>query len=167
MQWVDIVMLVVLAVSVIVGLVRGFIFEVLSVAGWFVAYFCAQWFAGDLAPHLPVGVPGSRINFATAFAALFIGVILCWALISRLLRLLIHATPLSIPDRLLGGTFGVLRAAVLLLVAATLVHLTPAANSAAWQASYGAGWLRAALVGLRPVFPSQLKHHLPPAGAAR
>lgn len=167
MQWLDIVMLAVLAISVVVGLVRGFVFEVLSVLGWFVAYFAAQWFAGDVAPHLPVGEPGSRVNHAAAFAALFIGVLLCWALLSRLLRFLIHATPLSIPDRLLGGGFGAVRALVLLLVAATLVNLTPAANSPAWQASYGAGWLRVVFDDLRPVLPSQLKQHLPPAGTVR
>ena len=159
MQWVDIVLASLLGLSVIVGLVRGFVFEVLSLLGWFVAYFAARWFAPDVAPHLPVGTPGSGINHAAAFAAVFVAALLVWALSARLVRLLIHATPLSLPDRLLGAVFGLLRGLVLLLAAATVISLTPLSKSAAWQASQGAQWLQAALDGLRPVLPPQLLQH--------
>jgi membrane protein required for colicin V production len=171
MQWVDLVMLGVLSISIIVGLVRGFVFEVLSLFGWFVAYLVARWFAADLAVHIPVGKPGSALNHAVGFAALFIAALLIWAVASRLLRFLIHATPLSIPDRLLGGAFGLLRGLVLLLAAATVIAVTPLAKTPAWQASQGAQWLHAALDGLRPLLPSQLSTHLqtrvPASGAAR
>ncbi len=168
MPWVDLVLAGVLVISVIVGLVRGFVFEVLSLLGWFVAYFAAHWFAGDLAPHIPVGTPGSGINHATAFAALFVGVLLLWALSSRLLRFLIHASPLSLPDRALGAGFGLLRGLLLLLAVTTVISLTPLVKSPTWQASQGAQWLHAVLTGLRPVLPPQLLQHLPaPSGEAR
>ncbi|MBX3620069.1 MAG: CvpA family protein [Rhizobacter sp.] len=163
MQWVDLVMAGVLLVSIVVGLVRGFVFEVLSLAGWFVAYVVARWFAADLGPYLPVGQPGSGLNHAACFAALFIGALLVWALGSRLLRFLIHATPLSLPDRLLGSVFGLLRGLVLLLAAATVIAATPLAKSPVWQASRGAHWLQVAVDGLRPLLPSQLSNHLPAA----
>ena len=57
------------------------------------------------APLLPVGVPGGAINQAAAFACAFVLSLLVWALGAKLLRLLIHATPLQWPDRLLGGGF--------------------------------------------------------------
>ena len=167
MQWIDAVLAGVLVLSVIVGLVRGFVFEVLSLMGWFVAYFAAQWLAPDVAPHIPVGKPGSAINHAAAFAAVFMAALLIWALTSRLLRLLIHATPLSLPDRFLGGVFGLLRGLVLLLAVATVIGLTPLSKSNAWQASRGAQWLQAALDGLRPVLPPQLSQHLPARGMVR
>jgi membrane protein required for colicin V production len=166
MQWVDIVLAGVLAISVIVGLVRGFVFEVLSLLGWFVAYFAAQWLAADVAPHIPVGKLGSGINHAAAFAAVCVAVLLIWALSSRLVRLLIHATPLSLPDRLLGSVFGLLRGLVLLLAAATVISLTPLFKSPAWQASQGAQWLHVALGGLRPLLPPQLLQHLPASSGA-
>jgi membrane protein required for colicin V production len=161
MQWVDIVLASVLGLSVVVGLVRGFVFEVLSLLGWFAAYFAAQWFAPELAPHIPVGKPGTAINHAAAFAAIFVAALLAWALGSRLLRMLIHATPLSLPDRLLGAVFGLLRGLVLLMAAATVISLTPLMKPQAWQASQGAQWLLVALDGLRPVLPPQLLQHLP------
>ncbi|MCR5882989.1 CvpA family protein [Rhizobacter sp. J219] len=161
MQWVDLVMLGILAISVIVGLVRGFVFEVLSLAGWLVAYLVARWFAADVAVHIPVGKPGSAVNHAVGFVALFIAVLLLWAIVSRLLRFLIHASPLSLPDRALGAGFGLLRGLVLLLAAATVIMVTPLAKSPPWRASQGAQWLHSALDGLRPLLPPQLSTHLP------
>lgn len=154
--WVDAALLAVLAVSVLVGLWRGLVFEVLSILGWVAAYFAAQWLSPMLAPHLPVGAPGSAINQGAAFALCFFGALLLWSLLARLVSLLVKATPLSAIDRLLGAAFGLLRGAVILLVLATVVGLTPWRSSPAWQASQGAVWLEAALHGLKPVLPPDL-----------
>ena len=75
--------------------------------------------------------------------------------------MLIHATPLQAIDRVFGAGFGLLRGAVLLLAVATVVAITPAAKSPAWQQSQGAAWLVAALQGLKPVLPEPLARHLP------
>jgi membrane protein required for colicin V production len=161
MGWVDIVLLTVLALSVIFGLLRGFVFELLSLLGWVVAYFAAQWFGPELAPHLPVGSPDSAMNLGAAFALTFIATLIVWSLAASLVRMLIKATPLSVPDRVLGAGFGALRGVVLLLALASLVAMTPAVRSPAWQASQGAGWLHAVLDELKPVLPTEVAQHLP------
>lgn len=159
--WVDGTLLAVLLVSVVVGLVRGFVFEVMALAGWIVAWFAAQWFAADLAPHLPLGEPGSPLRHAAAFVACFVAGVIVWSLLARLVRLLVHATPLSLPDRALGAGFGLLRGVVLLLAIATVVALTPAARSEGWRASTGAMWLNTTMHGLKPVLPEQFARWLP------
>ncbi|MCK7494049.1 MAG: CvpA family protein [Comamonadaceae bacterium] len=55
--------------SVVVGLVRGFVFEALALAGWVVAWFAAQWAAPQLAPHLPLGEPGSALQLRRGLRA--------------------------------------------------------------------------------------------------
>lgn len=159
--WVDWALLAVLMLSAAVGLSRGLVFEVLSLAGWVAAYVVTQLFAPDLAVHLPIGVPGSALNHAAAVAVTFVLALIVWSLLSRVLRMLIHATPLQVIDRVLGAGFGLLRGAVLLLVVATVVSMTPAGRSPAWQHSKGATWLGVALQGLRPVLPDSLAQHLP------
>ncbi len=159
--WIDGTLIAVLAVSVIVGIVRGFVFEVLSLVGWIAAWFAAQWFAHDLAPWLPVGEPGSPLRHALAFVACFVAGVIVWSLLARLVRLIIHATPLSLPDRALGAGFGLLRGVVLLLAVATVVALTPAARSEGWRTSTGALWLNTTMQGLKPVLPEQLARWLP------
>ena len=151
--WVDWVLVAVLAVSALVGLWRGLVFEVLALAGWVAAWFGAQWLAPQLAPFLPVGKAGGAINLGAAFALGFVGALVLWALAARLVRLLLHATPLSLPDRVLGAGFGLLRGAVLLLALATVVAYTPAAQSQGWRASQGARWLGHTLAVLKPLLP--------------
>lgn len=160
-QWVDWALLAVLLISVVIGLWRGLVFEVLSLLGWVAAYIAAQGALPLLAPLLPIGAPGSGLNLAASFVLGFVLALIVWALLARLIRALIHATPLQIIDRVLGGGFGLLRGAVLLLALATVVLLTPAARSPAWQHSQGANWLAAVLQGLKPVLPDAIAQRLP------
>ncbi len=153
LSWVDWALLAVLAISVLAGLMRGFVFECLALAGWIVAWFVAQWAAPHLAPHLPTGMAGPAMLKAIAFALCFFGVLIVWSLLAKGVRMLIHATPLALPDRLLGGVFGGLRGAVLLLVVATVVGLTPAAQSSGWRASRGASWLQQTLTVMKLYLP--------------
>lgn len=159
--WVDGLLLAVLALSVIIGLVRGVVFELMSLAGWVVAWFASQWFARDVAPHLPVGAPGSAANHLAAVVLCFVAALLAWSLLAKLVRMLVQATPLSLPDRFLGAGFGLLRGAVLLLALSTVVSLTPAAQSQAWSSSQGATWLSLIMQGLRPLLPEQALRLLP------
>jgi membrane protein required for colicin V production len=158
--WVDIGLIVFITLSVIVGLVRGFVFELLSLAGWFVAYFVALWFTPQLQSYVHVGEPGSALNYGATFACVFLASLVIWSLAARLVRMLIRATPLSLFDRLLGAGFGLLRGLVVLLVVATLVSVSPLSQSAAWRQSRGAVWLATALQELRPLFANEVSQHL-------
>jgi membrane protein required for colicin V production len=160
--WVDALLLLVLCSSVVVGLLRGFVFEVMSLAGWVAAWFAAQWAAPELARWLPVGVPGGGLNQAAAFAVAFVLALLLWTLLARLVRLLVRATPLSLPDRLLGAGFGGLRAGVLGLALATVVGMTPAAQSEGWRQSHGARWLGEGIRWLAPLLPPTARRWLGP-----
>jgi membrane protein required for colicin V production len=158
--WVDWVLLAVLLASVVVGLVRGLVFEVLSLLGWVAAYVAAQMFSTELAPHLPIGAPGAALNQGASFAITFVLALIVWMLLARLVRLIVHATPLTLVDRTLGGVFGLVRALVLLLAVATVVSFTPAMRAPSWQASHGAAWLGVLLAGLKPVLPQAVARHL-------
>jgi membrane protein required for colicin V production len=161
LAWTDWALIALLALSVSIGMARGLVFELMSLAGWVVAYFAALWFAPEVAPHLPVGTPGSALNHSAALAACFVGAIVIWSLLARLVRMVIAATPLTVPDRILGAAFGALRGLVLLLALATVVSLTPAAQSTAWKQSVGAQWLAILVRGLQPLVPPALGRWLP------
>lgn len=161
LPWIDGLLLAVLLVSVVVGVLRGFVFEVMSLAGWLVAWFGAPYAGRELAPQLPIGAPGSAANLVASYVLCFVVILVVWTLLARLVRLLIHATPLSMPDRLLGAGFGLLRGGVLLLAVATVIALTPAAQSAPWQRSEGARWLGIAMLGMKPLLPAELARYLP------
>lgn len=159
--WVDVAFATVMLLSAAVGVWRGLVFEVLSLLGWVAAYVVAQVAAPVVSQALPIGAPGSPLNHAAAFAASFIVAMIVWTIGVKLLRAVLHATPLQVVDRVLGAGFGVLRGGVILLVVATVVMLTPMAKSAAWRQSEGAGWLSSALHVLKPMLPEALGRHLP------
>ena len=146
-------MLGVVALSALIGIWRGFTFEMLSLGGWFFAYVAARVLQPWAASELPVGEPGSLLNHGAAFACVFIVALIAWGFVARGISALIRKTPLSPIDRLLGAGFGVLRAGLVLLVFATVIGYTPAARSPAWRESTGAAILEAALQALLPLLP--------------
>lgn len=153
-SWVDWAMAAVLLLSVVVGLWRGLVYEVLALVGWVVAFVVAQAYGEAVAAWLPWGQPGSLPRLAAGFGLTFFAALVGWTLLAKLARLLISATPLSVLDRALGAGFGLARGLVLLLAVALVVKLTPVVRSPAWQASHGAAWLDAMLHGLEPLWPA-------------
>jgi membrane protein required for colicin V production len=158
--WVDIGLLAFLSISVLVGLLRGFVFELLSLAGWFAAWLAATQWAGWAERYLPAGEPGSALKHGVAFACVFLLVLVIWGLAARLVRSLIRATPLSPLDRVLGAAFGLLRGMLALLVLTAAVGFLPLVNSPAWQQSQGAVWLQTLLQGLRPWLSKEFSPYL-------
>ena len=93
----DLILLVGLGLSVVVGAWRGLVTEMLSLAGWGVSYFSAQWFGADMGAMLPVGEPGQRLNVLAGMIVVFVLAWLGWALLSWALTQVVRASPLSAP----------------------------------------------------------------------
>ncbi len=159
----DLAMAALLVLSVLIGLWRGLVFELMSLAGWLVAYVVAVAFSGRVGPFLPMGEPGSALNHAAALVVTFLAALLLWSLLARLLRMAIAATPLTVPDRLLGAAFGFVRGLVLLLVVVTVMRLTPTAESPWWKQSRGVQWVGVVIEGLRPHLPEDIARWLLPS----
>jgi membrane protein required for colicin V production len=149
-----------LLLSIIVGLMRGFVFEVLSLAGWFAAYFVALYATPWFQDWIHIGKPGSSLNYAATFACMFLVSLVLWSVGARLVRALIRATPLSPFDRLLGAGFGLVRGMVVLLVAALLIDVTPWAQAPMWRQSTGVAWLNSVVHELRPLLFQDNSQHL-------
>lgn len=150
--WVDIGLAAFLLVSVVIGLARGFVFELLSLAGWFAAYFAAWSLTPMVQPRVHFSGLSAEFNHGIAFAGLFIVALIVWSLAARLVRTLIRATPLSPVDRLLGAGFGLVRGLVVMLIVVTVVGISSWSHSAAWQRSQGVVWLNALLQELKPLW---------------
>ncbi len=149
--WVDIGLAVFLLLSVLIGLARGFVFELLSLVGWFVAGFAAIALAPMVEPHLAVGAIGSSLRHGASIAIVFLLALVIWGVGARLVRAMVRSTPLNAIDRLLGAGFGLLRGAIVLLLLSIAVGISPLGRSAAWQQSRGAALLASVWQELRPM----------------
>jgi len=157
----DWVFLAVLAASFVVGLWRGLVYEVLSVMSWVAAFVVAQWLAPDAAAVLPVQHAPEAGRYAVGFVAVFLVVVFTGGLIAWLTKKLIDSVGLRPIDRTLGAAFGLVRGAVLLLVVAIVVNMSPARRYGWWTESKGAAASLAVLRGLKPVLPERFGRYLP------
>ena len=152
--------LTVLAVSLLVGAWRGLVYEVLSVLGWALSFYLAQWFAPDLASRLPLQGASEPVRYAAAFVLIFVVAVLLAGLVAVLFKKMAEAIGLRPVDRTLGAAFGLVRGGILLLALTVVVNMTAFKSSAWWQQSQGAEVLTAALKGLKPVLPEQFAKYL-------
>lgn len=156
----DWVLLFVLTLSLLVGLWRGLVYEVLSVLGWIAAFFLSQWLAPHVAAMLPLSSVSASVRFALAFAVTFVAAVFIAGLLASLFKKLVSVVGLRPVDRLLGGFFGLVRGLVFLLAATLAIEMTPLKRSGFWQESKGAPVLSATLKGLKPALPAHFARFL-------
>jgi membrane protein required for colicin V production len=157
----DWVIVALLAASVLLGLWRGLVYEVLSVLNWIAAFVLAQWLAPKAAALLPLSRAGEAIQYAAGFVVVFIAALFLGGLLTWLTKKLVEAVGLRPVDRALGGLFGLVRGVVFVLALAVVVHLSGLKNGVWWTESMAAGVATAALRGLKPVVPERFGAYLP------
>ena len=145
----------------LLGALRGLVYEVLSVMGWIAAFLLAQWFAPTVSEKLPMQGSGETLRFAAAFVLVFIASVFAAGLISSLMKKLISAVGLRPVDRILGAIFGAFRGLILLLALSVVVHMTALHESDWWLESKGGPMLMTLLKGLRPMLPEKFGAFLP------
>lgn len=135
MNWFDYSILAILALSVLVGLWRGFISEVLALVCWVLAFWLAWLFGPSVAELFSTSVSTPSVRIILGYTVCFIGVLVAGAIIGFLMRKLVSGTGLSGTDRLLGMVFGLVRGALLVVLLVMLMKFTPATRDDWWQAS--------------------------------
>ena len=160
MVTVDWIFLAVLAFSMLVGAWRGLVYEVLSVLGWAVSFYAAQYFAPTVASWLPLQSSSETVRYAAAFVLVFVAAVFASGLLAFLLKKLVESIGLRPVDRTMGAAFGLVRGVILLLAAAVVINMTALEKSVWWQESNGAPILDATLKGLKPMLPEQFANYL-------
>lgn len=136
--------LVVVAVGMVLGYSRGFVAQLLSIAGLVIAYLIAFAFYDDVAPWLQSMLASSghetyeKYEFLTselhldtyvynalAFALLFFGVKIAFSVGGRLLNLLTSVPGLKQINQWSGATLGVIEAALIVIIAVHVMTVLP------------------------------------------
>ncbi len=160
MNWVDGALLAVLVISVLLGLWRGLVYEVLSVAGWVAAFIAAQRYAAVVATALPMKNFAPPLQTAAGFALVFIAVAFAAGAVAWLVKKVVSSVGLRPVDRVLGGAFGIARGALILLGLTTVVSMTPLHAEAAWRASVVAAGLSQGLAAIKPLLPPSVSQYI-------
>lgn len=156
----DAIVLFILIASVVISTLRGLVKEILSLAGWVVAFVVANAFGAELAPMLPSVVPGESTRLILAFIALFLGVRVLMGLLALAIGALIQATGLTLADRGLGGLFGLARGIVIVLAGVILCGMTSIPQQAFWKDALLSPMAEAGARTVKPFLPAAVAQHV-------
>jgi membrane protein required for colicin V production len=131
---VDFIVIGVIVISSIVGLVRGFVREVLSLIGFGLAMYLGYRFGGEVAHLWLSSMPGGKSGqIVLGFIAIFIVVMIFSKIITGMFNRVISSVGLSFIDRLLGSFFGILRGALIIVILSTIFALTDIPKSSEYK----------------------------------
>jgi len=135
MIWIDFAIIGLISISLIRGLLRGFIKEVFSLGFWLLAILVGLSFSRDLSGFLASAVSSPLVRIAASFVMLFVVTLVLGGLISLLLGALIKKTGLTFSDRIGGLFFGVVRGMVVVVVIVVLAGFTSLPKDTWWTES--------------------------------
>ena len=148
-----------LLLSIAWGAWRGLVHEVLSLAGWIMAFLAANLLASPLSESFPANMrPEFRV--VGAFVAVFVGTLVLTTLLTALVTRFIRVSVLQSLDRWLGALFGLLRGLVLVVAFAMIAGLTALPRMPVWTESATGYSLAQTVLQLRPWLPPALASRL-------
>jgi len=111
---VDYILAAAVLLSVLFGVVRGFLRESVALLGWLVGLWLAWRYAPLLEPYLGGALAGTDLQVWVARAIVLISVVIASWILGSMLSWLVQRSGLTLGmDRLLGGVFGLVRGVVI------------------------------------------------------
>jgi membrane protein required for colicin V production len=118
----DVVVLVVILISAILAMVRGFVREVLSVVSWVVAAGAAYYFYKPLLPYVQPYIASKNIAIIAAAAAIFFVALVITSYIAMKISDFVIDSRVGLLDRTLGFVFGAARGLLLVVIAFSFLN---------------------------------------------
>ncbi len=122
--WIDCAIIGVICLSVITGLFRGFIKELISLGVWALAIWLAVTWSPVAASWVQQYIADKTASTAVAFIAILVGTLIAGALVNMIISLILHRSGLSGIDRLLGMGFGFVRGVFIVALLMLVVKMT-------------------------------------------
>ena len=155
MSWFDYGVLAILGFSMLVGVLRGLLRELVMLLGWIAAFVLATLFTGKVTPLMPESL-GPVLAQPLAFLAIFIAVLLAAGFIALLLTLLAKSAGMGALNRLMGAGFGLVRGLLVVLALVLVAGVTPLPKEPFWKNAVSSGAFETAIVAMRPLLPDEL-----------
>ncbi|HEX6734269.1 MAG TPA: CvpA family protein [Azonexus sp.] len=152
----DYVAIAVIGFSLLFGLWRGVIGEIIALLAWILGIFAAVEFGSQVGHALLAGVADPAVRTLGGCVLVFLGVLLVMALIRLAVRSMVKALGLTVSDRLLGMLFGLARGVLVVMVLVGLGGMTAAPKQAWWREAVLAPPFETAVMVARQWLPDDL-----------
>lgn len=135
MNWADYAIAAVIAISVLVGLFRGLVAEVLSLAIWIGSIWAAWAFGPVVAGYFDHTIHTPELRLVAGYGICVVAVLVVGALVNLVFRRLVTGAGLTGPDRALGVLFGLARGVLLVALMVFLLGFTGVVREPWWHQS--------------------------------
>lgn len=146
----------IVALSLVLGLWRGVVSELIALAAWVLAFMAALEFGAQTGQFLFAGIADPAIRALAGCALVFVGVLVAMSLLRLAVHSMVKALGLSLSDRLLGMFFGLARGVLVVMALVAAGGLTSAPQQPWWKQATLAQPLETAVLVAKPWLPDDL-----------
>lgn len=151
----DYIVIGVVCLSLLFGLWRGVVGEVIALIAWIAGILAAVEY-GSQAGELFTGIADPAIRALAGCVLMFVGVLLAMAVVRIAVRSMVKALGLSVSDRILGMCFGLVRGLIVTMVLVGLGGMTAAPKQPWWTEAMFAQPLETAVLVAKQWLPDDL-----------
>lgn len=126
LHWIDFLILGIISLSIITGLFRGFIKEIVALFVWAVGLSTGFLYSGKLEVVFSSFLHDRTMRVIAAFLSILLVILIIGAILNRIISIILQRSGLSSTDRLLGMGFGLVRglfSVTLLIVAINMTNI--------------------------------------------
>lgn len=160
MIWMDYAILIIIGISALISVLRGFVREALSLLGWIIAIWVSLSFADNVAVLLGDKISVPSVRTGCAFLILFFACLIVAGVVNFAAGKLIEKTGLSGTDRMLGVVFGALRGVVVVGILVLLAGFTAVPKDPWWDQSMLLKHFESMAVELRGFLPPTIAENI-------
>ncbi|HIG0327199.1 TPA: CvpA family protein [Legionella pneumophila] len=124
LQWVDIAIVAIIALSVLTGLFRGFVKELVALCVWVLAIWLGFNYSQSLDPWLSSYIQEQSVRTVIGFIIILFATLFVGGVVNAILSFILKRAGLSGTDRTLGMGFGFLRGVFIVALIMVAVKMT-------------------------------------------
>jgi membrane protein required for colicin V production len=156
----DYVVIAILAASMVLGVWRGVVGEIIALVAWVLAFFAAKWWGAELAQAFFTGIADPALRIVAAWVVVFVAVLVIMAILRLAVHGLLKALGLSLSDRLLGFVFGAARGLIIVLALVAVGGMTMVPKEKWWSEAYLSAPLETAVLAGRHWLPPEVSKRI-------
>ncbi|BCA95281.1 colicin V biosynthesis protein [Legionella antarctica] len=124
LQWIDIAIIAAIGLSVLTGLFRGFVKELVALCVWILAFWLAYTYCQSLDPWLQSYIKEQSARTAIGFIIILFATLLVGGVVNAVLSFILKRAGLSGTDKTLGMLFGFMRGVFIVALIMVAVKMT-------------------------------------------
>lgn len=124
LHWVDLSIIAIIGLSIITGMFRGFVKELVALCIWALAVWLAYSNSASLDPFLEKYIHDQTARTIAGFVLIMIAVLVVGGIFNAILGFILKKSGLSGTDRILGMGFGFVRGVFLVALVMVVIKMT-------------------------------------------